>query len=39
MEDPVYAVLVVCGGEDVGDDELTASSDDDGFVTEISMFE
>lgn len=29
MEDPVHAVFVVCGCEDVGDDEFTGTSDDD----------
>lgn len=39
VEDPVDAVFVVGGGEDVGDDEFATASHDDGFVAEIGMFE
>ena len=39
VEDPVDTVLVVCGGEDVGDEELAAAGHDDRIIPEISMFE
>lgn len=39
MEDPVDAVFVVGGGEDVGDDQFAASGDDHGFVPKIGVFE
>ena len=39
MEDPVHAILVVCGCEYVGNDEFAPSSDDDRVVAEIGMFE
>lgn len=39
MEDPVHTVLVVCGGEDVRDDEFSTTGDNDGIVTEISVLE
>ena len=39
MEDPVYAVLVVGGCEDVRDNELPCSRDRDAIVAEISVLE
>lgn len=39
MEDPVDAIFVVGGGEDMGDDELAAACYDHGIVTEIGVFE
>ena len=39
MENPIDAVFVVGGSEDVGDDKLSASGDDDGVVAEIGVFE
>lgn len=39
VEDPVDAVFVVCGGEDVGYDEFAGSCDGDGVVTEIGVLE
>lgn len=39
VEDPVDAVFVVGGSEDVRNDELTSSSDDDRIITEVSVLE
>lgn len=39
VEDPVHAVFVVGGSEDLGDEEFTTTSDDDGVITEVSVFE
>ena len=39
VEDPVDAVFVVGGGEDVGDDEFARAGDDDGIVAEVGVFE
>lgn len=39
MEDPVHAVFVVGGGEDVGNNELAATGDDDGVVAEVGVLE
>jgi len=39
VEDPVHAVLVVCGSEDVRNDEFPASGDNDGVITEIGVLE
>lgn len=39
MEDPVDAVFIIGGGEDVGDDEFAPSGYDDGFVAEIGVLE
>ena len=39
VEDPVDAVLVIGGGEDVRDDEFASTGDDDRIITEVAMFE
>lgn len=39
VQDPVYAVLVVGGGEDVRDDEFAGACDHDAVVAEIGVFE
>lgn len=39
MEDPVNAVFVIRRCEDVGNDELAPSSDDDRVITEIRVLE
>lgn len=39
MEDPIHAVLVVCGGENLGNDQLPASRNDHGVVAEVGVFE
>lgn len=39
VEDPVNTVLIVCSCEDVGDKKLSASSNNDRVVTEISVLE
>lgn len=39
VEDEVDAVLVVTGSEDLGDDELDTTSDNDGAITEVSVLE
>lgn len=39
VEDPVDAVLVVGGSEDVGDDQLPATSYNDRLVTEVGVLE
>ena len=39
VEDPVYTILVVGGCEDVGDNELVASGDDNRIITEICVLE
>jgi hypothetical protein len=39
VEDPVHAVFVVGGGEDVRDDEFATAGDDYGIVAEIGVFE
>lgn len=39
VHDPVDAVLVVCGGEDLGDDELAATGHDSGAVAEVGVLE
>lgn len=39
VENPVDAVLVVGGSEDLGDDEFAGASDDDRVITEIGVFE
>jgi hypothetical protein len=39
VEDPVHAVLVVGRGEDVRDDQLPSTCDDDRVVPEVSMLE
>ena len=38
MEDPVYAILVVSGCEDVRDDQFSATGHDYGIVAEIGVF-
>lgn len=39
MEDPVHAVLVIRGGEDLRNDKFSASRDDYGVVAEVGVFE
>lgn len=39
VQDPIDAVLVVCGREDVGDDEFAAAGHDDAVVAEVGVFE
>ena len=39
VEDPVNAVFVVCGCEDMRDDKFSPAGDDDGIVAEIAMLE
>ncbi|KAJ8104750.1 hypothetical protein OPT61_g10590 [Boeremia exigua] len=39
VEDPVHAVLVVGGGEDVRDDELAGAGDGDAVVAEVGVLE
>lgn len=39
MENPVHAVLVVCCSENVGDDELAASGDNNRVVAEVGVLE
>lgn len=39
MEYPIHAVLVVRGGEDLGNDKLPASRNDHGIIAEVGVFE
>lgn len=39
VEDPVDAVFVVCGSEDMRDDELSPAGDDDGVIAEVGVLE
>lgn len=39
MENPVHTVLVVGGGEDVRNDQLSSTCNDHGIVAEIGVFE
>lgn len=39
MQDPVHAVLVVCGGEDLGNDEFARAGGGAGFVAEVGVLE
>jgi hypothetical protein len=39
VEDPVDAVFVVAGGEDLADDEFAGARGGGGFVAEVGVFE
>lgn len=39
MEDPVHTIFVIRGSENVGDDELAASGDNDRIIAEVSVLE
>ena len=39
MKDPVDAVFVICSGENVRDNELSAAGNNDRIVTEVSVLE